>query len=81
MWRKSARTPGRFGGGGKRRGSAGLQPTKIFTMTVPAVIERGSGTGVSDTPPPPPRAQNAPRVSKRPNAFTVVSTDGARRSK
>ena len=40
------------GGGGKRRGSAGLQPTKTSTITVPAAIERGPGTGASDTPGP-----------------------------
>ena len=49
MWRKSARTPA--ASGRKRRGSAGLQPTKTSTMTVPLAIERGPGTGASDTPP------------------------------
>ena len=39
-------------GGGKRRGSAGLQPPKTSTITVPAAIERGPGTGASDTPGP-----------------------------
>ena len=43
---------------GKRRGSARLQPTKTSTMTVPAAIERGPGTGTSDTPGPS-CAQNA----------------------
>ena len=49
MWRKSARTP--VASGRKRRGSAVLQPTKTSTMTVPGAIERGPGTGASDTPP------------------------------
>ena len=40
------------GGGGKWRGSAELQPTKTSTMTDPAAIERGPGTGASDTPGP-----------------------------
>ena len=35
-------------GGG--RGSAGHQLTKTSTMTDPAAIERGLGTGASDTP-------------------------------
>ena len=48
-WRKSARTPGHFGGRGEWRGSAGLQPTKTSTMTDPAAIEGGPGTGASDT--------------------------------
>ena len=47
MWRKSARTPA--ASRRKRRGSAGLQPTK--TSIVPVAIERGPGTGASDTPP------------------------------
>ena len=46
------------GGGGKRRGSAGLKPTKTSTMTAPAAIERGPGTGASDTSGPS-RAHNA----------------------
>ena len=37
-----------LGGGG--RGSAGHQLTKTSTMTDPAAIERGLGTGASDTP-------------------------------
>ena len=39
--------------GGSSPGSAGLQPTKTSTMTVPAAIEKGPGTSVSDTPLPP----------------------------
>ena len=48
----------RGGGERKRRSSARLQPTKTSTMTVPVAIERGPGTGASDTPGPS-RAQNA----------------------
>ena len=39
-------------------GSTGLQPTKTSTMTDPAAIKRGPGTGARDTPGPS-RAQNA----------------------
>ena len=44
--------------GGEWRGSAGLQPTKISTMTDSAAIEGGPGTSASDTPGPS-HAQNA----------------------
>ena len=41
-----------LGGGGKWCGSSGLQPTKTSTMTDPAAIRRGPGSGASNTPGP-----------------------------